>query len=353
MNDVDFKTRNFNHPYYVWFGQKESYRVMSYQNNQVVLQPGHFLAPIPLYIRKNKSIDLYALYPEYASLKLNNLPYLDAIRSRKDSSEIVAWNPTLPLITISYDTMIQNIKQYIDEQEWTCRYCGTINYGGYECQGISTNTFPIGGPQKSNNNVLVEYNYFLAKSNCMPIIVPECSWISNMSTNQPTRCGAIRCVHFQHTNQSDQILSFPRQAFFPTKGILYNTPRFYLPGAMLGHQITKQEHQCTKCRTILTLPKEINTLQHNIEHAWWIMEIIYWFKVDIYNKKMQKLPPIQAKKRYQDLLHDIHQLYQSNVPDFIFYHTKGQYQTTTFQNLLKPLISWLSKPDNYFKRFEK
>tara|TARA_B100000963_G_C22199195_1_gene482321 strand:- start:80 stop:454 length:375 start_codon:yes stop_codon:yes gene_type:complete len=122
---------------------------------------------------------------------------------------------------------------------------------------------------------------------------------------------------------------------------------------MLGHQITKQEHQCTKCRHILTEPKPILTFRDNIEHTWWVMEILYWLKVDVYNKKMLKLTPSMAQQRYQKLLQDVQTLYHKNVPDFVYYKSRGQYQTNTFQNVIKPLLLWIQNRDNYTHRFQK
>ena len=50
------------------------------------------------------------------------------------------------------------------------------------------------------------------------------SWINVNAINtynehtKNTTCGANRCIHFTHINQSDQMLSFPRTKWIPKTG---------------------------------------------------------------------------------------------------------------------------------------
>lgn len=348
MNTMDdFFSRNFvQQPYYVWFGPNESYRVVSVHGRTVTLQSGSFLAPIPLHHRKNRNVDLCALYPDYSP------EFIRLVRTRKDSSEVVHWKPVDTVLRMNYNTMINRRNEYIAEQPWKCRYCGTINQGGFQCNGKRTMPFPVGGPNKTTHNVLLEYNYFLTKSTCLPVLKPfhaepQTSWI-NVPT-VPSYCGAHRCVHESHLNQSDQVLSFPRQRWTPAYGVVSNTSQFFLPGAMLGHHISGCEHQCTKCRTVIALPKTVQNRRNNVEHLWWVMETLYWLKVDIYNKKMQKLTPLNADKRYNAIKHVVGTL---NADEFVYYGTVGDYQTNTFQNVIRPLVHWIADKRNYDARFD-
>ena len=258
---------------------------------------------------------------------------------------------------------------YIDNQKWKCRYCNTINQGSNKCSGIYYGQLPCGGPPKASNNVLAEYEYFLSKpASCPPTILPfkheqHLGWHDNKFLqhyqyklqHSPRPCNARRCVHFTHINQSDQILSFPRaQWTFWDKIYINNTEQFFLPGAMLGHQTTSSACYCPKCRNNLNdyIPMS-KTIQEKVEHSWWLIETLYWLKVDIYNKKMQKLNDIDATARYYYLKNEIEKLYSSKIQDFFYFSGNGISQSIPFNNILILMKEWINKKYNYDIRFDK
>ena len=91
----------------------------------------------------------------------------------------------------------------------------------------------------------------------------------------------------------------------------------------------------------------------NVEHSWWIIEVLYWLKVDIYNKKMQKLSDIDADKRYTFLLDAVNKLNTLSIQDFVYYGENGSYQTIPFNNILKNMLDWMSDRNKYDTRFER
>ena len=363
----DLMTRNLKtQPFYIWFSANECYRVVEITISEtILLQLGRWLPPIPCHERKNKNIDLYKKYPNYSKIVLaNGIKYLDAVRTRKDSSEIVAWESSGMHLKMPYTLVYDKMMQYVLKQKWKCRYCGTVNDGGLKCQGKSIGCLPAGGPKKANNNVLLEYQYFLSRSNaCMPYIhpfayEPDIPWFNNegMYKYQETHgesCGAHRCIHHTHVNQSDQILSFPRKKWLYKPGYVENTEQFYLPGAMLGHQVSKYESHCPKCRQYVKPPLHVISYRKDMEHLWWTMEVLYWLKVEIYNKKMQKLPNVLADKRYIELKSAIDDLIKLNVGELVYHGDIGQYQTVPFNCIITPLVNWIANKSNYDLRFEK
>ena len=106
----------------------------------------------------------------------NGVNYIDSVKNRKDSSEIVAFEPTGNMRVFHFDILLNLIKEYIYNQKWKCRYCNHVNDGGTVCKGTSQGGFPSGGPRKSNNNVFVEYEYFLSKSNQCSNVYTHLIW---------------------------------------------------------------------------------------------------------------------------------------------------------------------------------
>lgn len=362
-------------PQYIWLrknNENKCYKInnVNIVNNQIsdiCLQNGIWLPPIPLNDRKNMNDSIKKKYKEYQDILLHDgKSFLDSLKNRKDSSEIVAWKSNNTTITISFEDMKKYNLNHILNQQWKCRYCNHINDGGIICKGISKGKMPSGGPKKVNNHVLSEYSYFVSKTfSCQPNIRPfqhetELEWFDptaiktyeNIVKDKP--CHARRCIHYSHINQSDQILSFPRVKWNHTKYIK-NTYQYFLPGSMLGHQVTQSEHICSKCKNHVQncINIQKNSFRYQIEHSWWILEVLYWFKVDIYNKKMQKLNQEQSYKRYQEILKSIHIMFNSNIEDFIYHGKNGFYQTNKFSNILKTLYIWMNDIKNYTNRFNK
>lgn len=376
LNVDDLLTHSYKiHPQYIWLREKDEntcYKILDVmvENNivkDVTLQNGKWLPPIPLEYRKTMSDEAKEKYREYENIKLQDGKYfLESLKHRKESSEIVAWKPNDIITTIDIQTLKTYMLNFILKQKWKCRYCGNNNDGGLHCRGISTGLMPSGGPKKANNNVLSEYEYFLCKTaSCQPLIHPF-KYEANLGWYEPNSmykykklvkghpCGAHRCIHYSHINQSDQILSFPRVKWTPRTRNIENTEQFFLPGAMLGHHISKSECICTKCRNFVTIseiPKHI--FRKEIEHSWWILETLYWIKVDIYNKKMQKLNISQSKIRYDELVNSIHTIYCSEIDDYIYHGKNGFYQTNKFKNIIEILYNWIMNKQNYINRFSK
>jgi hypothetical protein len=90
-----------------------------------------------------------------------------------------------------------------------------------------------------------------------------------------------------------------------------------------------------------------------MEHSWWVIEVLYWLKVDIYNKKMQKLPMIEADARYEYLKNEINNLQEKDILDFVYYSSHGMSQSVPFHNILKMICLWISDKSKYDTRFER
>lgn len=382
LNAIDFKeylNRNWkNQPSYIWVRRtkdddEECLRIESINdNNHLNLESGVWMAPIPLHDRRNKRINLAQKYPDYMNVYLpDGQKFLNVLRSRKETSNIVAWKSKGRVTKWNISDIIKFNNIYIEQQRWKCRYCNHINQGTNICQGTYFGQLPHGGPPKANNNVLAEFEYFLAKPvTCPPMLLPfktesYLGWHNSTARagfqqkiqGEKYKCNAKRCVHFSHINQSDQILSFPRTQW-TNWGQTYvtNTEQFFLPGAMLGHQTTQSESQCPKCRTSIQHEYKHNfdsEWRLNVEHSWWIIEVLYWLKVDIYNKKMQKLSDIEADKRYTFLLDAMNKLNKLSIQDFVYYGENGSYQTIPFNNILKNMTDWMTDRNKYNTRFER
>lgn len=376
----DYLSRDWRlQPSYVWIrmtpeSNEECLRVVHVENQKIILEKGKWLAPIPVRHRRNRNINLMTEYPEYADVYLpDGQKFLNVLRNRKETSDIVAWKSSKQTVSWSPGELDKANKLYIQHQKWKCRYCNNINQGSNVCSGVYFGQLPHGGPPKANNNVLAEYEYFLSKpTGCPPTMYPfpneqHLGWHNTDSRTEfqnniqalPTAmraCKAKRCVHFSHINQSDQILSFPRAQWTDWgKTYVTNTEQFYLPGAMLGHQTTSQEMICPKCRheslpMVLTHSTKMRT---RMEHSWWVIEVLYWLKVDIYNKKMQKLPMIEADARYEYLKNEINNLQKKDILDFVYYSSHGMSQSVPFQNILKMICLWISDKSKYDTRFER
>lgn len=362
-------------PQYIWLRHEDENKcykikfvdIVEKKIKNIVLENGKWLAPIPLADRKNMNKTIKEKYADYTSIKMyDGKNFLDSLKNRKDSSDIVAWKKNNQQINITFENMKQLNLDFILNQEWKCRYCGHINKGGLTCKGISQGNMPSGGPKKANNNALSEYEYFVTKTfSCQPNIYPfkyefNLGWYELNNIKKYTQivkgkpCNAKRCIHYSHINQSDQILSFPRIKWNDNKYIK-NTYQYFLPGCMLGHQITCNENICSKCRNQINIPNNIpiNIFRKEIEHSWWILELLYWLKVDIYNKKMQKLNIEQANQRYIELINSIKKLYTYETEDFVYHGKNGFYQTNTFKNILNVLNEWMKDKKNYIFRFNK
>ena len=377
-NTMDFKdylNRDWRlQPSYLWVRMskihpEKCFRVVSVSGKIITLENGSWLAPIPMQYRRNKNINLKDKYEIYSDIYLpDGQKFLNVLRNRKESSDIVAWKAGI-IEYWSIENVIKYNKLYIENQKWKCRYCNTINQGSNKCSGLYYGQLPTGGPPKASNNVLTEYEYFLSKpSSCPPVLFPfkdqkNLAWhnpqflhdYQHKIQKKPTPCNGIRCVDFSHINQSDQVLSFPRaQWTFWDKTYITNTEQFFLPGAMLGHQTTTTACYCPKCRNKLTQYNPlIKTIQQKVEHSWWIVEILYWLKVDIYNKKMQKLNEKDALKRYLYLKDEIHKLYCSDTKDFIYFLNNGINQSIPFKHILINVCNWINDKYNYDTRFDK
>lgn len=365
-----------NQPQYLWLridNMDKCYKILKVEVEDekitnMYLENGIWLPPIPLHDRKHINAQMKKKYSQYENIKLHDgKDFIESLKSRKDSSQIVAWKKNNININMTFEDVKTHALDFIMNQSWKCRYCQHVNKGGLQCKGITQGNMPSGGPKKANNHVLSEYEYFVSKTfSCPPILYPfkhetELGWYDQSSmykykyTVKGQRCNAHRCIHYSHTNQSDQILSFPRVEWkHTTNDALTNTYQFFLPGAMLGHHITRNENICTKCRNIITHQKiKTQDFRSQVEHSWWILEILYWIKVDIYNKKMQKIPIEESIIRYKEILNNIHQLKDKNIDDYIYHGKNGFYQTNTFKNILNILWSWTSNKNNYINRFKK
>lgn len=381
-NSMDFKdylSRDWTtQPSYVWIrrtpeSDEECLRVVSLSGpNHIILEKGRWMAPIPVHDRRNRRISLAQKYPAYNDVYLpDGQKFLNVLRNRKETSDIVAWKASPHNEKWCVQDLITANDEYIMNQKWKCRYCNHVNQGTNMCQGTYFGQLPHGGPPKAQNNVLAEYEYFLSKPvGCPPVMYPfvnetHLGWYNHIarsnfqkkSQQQVFKCNAHRCVDYTHINQSDQILSFPR-AQWNKWGNTYvtNTEQFYLPGAMLGHQTTQSETICPKCRNQCIQPTEITfsrELRTNTEHSWWIIETLYWLKVDIYNKKMQKLSKVDADARYQFIKNAMIRLNALNIDDFVYYSDNGVKQTVPFNMILKHMLDWISDKAKYDSRFER
>lgn len=373
----DYMSRDWRlQPSYVWIraspeAPEECLRVIRCDGSTVVLEKGKWLAPIPVRHRRNRNINLVTEYPEYADVYLpDGQRFLNVLRNRKETSDIVAWKSDSRTVCYTPAELEKLNNTYILNQKWKCRYCNNINQGSNVCSGIYFGQLPHGGPPKANNNVLAEYEYFLSKpTGCPPTMYPfgneqHLAWHNPQARaefqtsiqQQRAPCRAKRCVHFSHINQSDQILSFPRAQWTDWgKTYVTNTEQFYLPGAMLGHQTTSEETICPKCRNDVLpfLTPVCSKIRARTEHSWWIIEILYWIKVDIYNKKMQKLSPEDATVRYEYLKQEIETLEKKHILDFVYYASNGISQSVPFRNILKLISVWMSDKSKYDSRFER
>ena len=140
LNAIDFKeyiNRNWkNQPSYIWLrrskdSDEECFRIESiYDNNHLNLESGVWMAPIPLHDRRNKRINLAQKYPEYMNVYLpDGQKFLNVLRSRKETSNIVAWKSKGQVTKWNISDIIKFNNIYIEQQRWKCRYCKSfINY---------------------------------------------------------------------------------------------------------------------------------------------------------------------------------------------------------------------------------
>lgn len=363
INNYDFKS----HPIYVWLREQpsspeECYRIVAIDRPcyTIVLESGHWMAPIAYEDRRKSLSTLTREYPEYVSLKNRSEPFLHAILKKKETSDTVAWVSHNRVKSLTTVEVFRQFKTYIRHQKWKCRYCKHVNHGGFECTGTYRLSYPIGGPSKTNDNVLLEYIYFLTKTqHAHPRVLPfrqPTDWLDTEALAQwkesgiPSRCRAQRCVHSSHLNHSEQVLSFPREKWRGARGIITNTETFFLPGAMLGHQTIGTF--CPKCiQQLKILPLDAHVRE--VLHSWWIIESLYWLKVDIYNKKMQHLTPKDSMGRYLSLKQKVDYLMGLNIDDYVHTAKDGFTLSVPFQNILLQIKQWLDQKENYTKRFEK
>jgi hypothetical protein len=377
MDFKDYLVREWNlNPSYVWIRRsletpEECLRVQSVNVNFIMVEKGRWMAPIPVHDRRNRRMCLTTKYPDYVNVYLpDGQKFLNVLRNRKETSDIVAWKSSGIKERWTIPNLVEVNKNYIDKQKWKCRYCNFINQGTDTCQGTYYGQLPHGGPPKAQNNVLMEYEYFLSKpTGCPPVLYPfpneqQLGWHDDAARDRfQTRAGTVsspckarRCVHFSHINQSDQILSFPRAQWTQWgKTYVSNTEQFYLPGAMLGHQTTQNECVCPKCRNPFhrSSPVSATKWRTNIEHSWWIIEILYWLKVDVYNKKMQKLNREESEVRYEFLKSEVSKLHACYTSDFVYCLENSSQQTVPFNNILKDMWVWLNDKGKYDARFER
>ena len=84
-------------PSYVWVrlaknSPEKCYRVVSVSIKNIVLESGLWLAPIPVQYRRSKNISLNSKYDVYSDIYLpDGQKFLNMLRNRKESSDIVAW----------------------------------------------------------------------------------------------------------------------------------------------------------------------------------------------------------------------------------------------------------------------
>lgn len=354
-------------PIYVWLREQQylpevCYRIVDIDQtcHTVVLESGHWLAPIAYEDRRKSLIILMRKYPDYVSIKSGSELFLKTILKKKETSDTVAWSSHNRVKTLTTSELFRQFKNYIRHQTWKCRYCKHVNHGGFKCNGIYNLSFPVGGPSKTNNNALSEYIYFLSKSqHAKPQVLPfkqPFGWLDVEAMAQwkksgfPSRCQAQRCVHTSHLNHSEQVLSFPREKWPGTPGIITNTETFFLPGAMLGHQTIAKF--CPKCQNQLkTLPLDPHIRE--VLHSWWIIESLYWLKAEIYNKKMQHLTLKDSANRYLLLKQKVEQLISLNIDDYVYTAKDGFTMTVPFKNIVVHMKQWLDQEENYIKRFEK
>jgi len=272
----------------------------------------------------------------------------------------VAWQPVGGMERWETAQVLKQWECFVKNQQWTCRYCGLVNVGGVKCTGKYAGTVPTGGPGKAGNNALAEYAYFLSKSQSAPSVCPtdRSGWFDEVAIKQwraplrdnPIPCMAQRCVHFSHVNQSDQVLAFPRSVWNGPVGPITNSARHYLPGAMLGHQTVGDS--CPKCKNGLdTVAYDEHV--HPMMHSWWVMEALYWFKVDIHNKKMLHLNRDSSDERYAFLKRSVDALFEADIGDFVYTCRDGFTQSIPFKSVLIRMKQWLDDPANYLRRFTK
>lgn len=354
-------------PIYVWLREQQHlpercYRIVKIDQtcHTVVLESGHWLAPIPYEDRRKTLNTLMREYPDYVSVKSGSEPFLKSILKKKETSDTVAWASHDIVKTLTTAELFRQFKNYIRHQTWKCRYCKHVNHGGFKCNGHYNLSFPIGGPSKTNNNALSEYIYFLSKSqHAQPRVLPfkqPIGWLDMEALAQwkqsgvPSPCQAQRCVHTSHLNHSEQVLSFPRDKWPGTRGIITNTQTFFLPGAMLGHQTIAKF--CPKCQQQLkSLPLDPHIRE--VLHSWWIVESLYWLKAEIYNKKMQHLTPKDSANRYILLKQKVDQLMSLYIDDYVHMAKDGFTMSVPFKNIVIHIKQWLDKEENYIMRFEK
>ena len=183
-NSMDFKdylSRDWTtQPSYVWIRRaldkdEECFRVVSLSGpNNIILENGKWMAPIPVHDRRNRRINLAQKYPEYNDVYLpDGQKFLNVLRNRKETSDIVAWKSLNKTEVWTVDKLLLANSNYIKNQKWKCRYCNHVNQGTNTCQGMYFGQLPHGGPPKAQNNVLTEYEYFLSKpTGCPPAIYP-------------------------------------------------------------------------------------------------------------------------------------------------------------------------------------
>ena len=340
-------------PYHIWLYDTEEacFRVTGRRGSDVLLETGYWLPPIPTRDRRNRNVNLRVMYPRHHLCFTNGKRFTDSIATRKTNADIVAWFRTGQRV-LPMNSVLEQYDRCILKQQWKCRYCNHVNQSSTVCSGIYHGQLPSGGPKKANNSVLGEYEYFLSRNyGFLPCVLPfDCEphigWCLTGPVVQPRRCGARRCIHPAHINRSDQILSFPRA---PWQGGVQNTAQHYLPGAMLGHQVTSAAVACPKCRHPAPNP-HIQT--DDREHAWWVIESLYWLKVDIYNKKMQSLSGSDADDRYKMLLDAVDKLKHMCIGEYT--HVDGGcFQTVPYNRILAQIGTWLSDRKRYDQRFER
>jgi len=363
-------------PTYLWFFEgntERCYRINKIlydkekQPSSLVLMPGYWMSPVPSYILKTDKYFTFK-YPNYDEKLWDGKTFLETLSTRKSNSNIALFKPDGASIVIDVLDALHEYSNYAINQKWKCRYCDHVNSATSNCMGMYYGKLPSGGPLKTNNCAVVEYEYFVSKGgSCQPSLTPFASqpylgWydangrsqFQEHCSRQPVKCLARRCTDFQHTNNSDQVLSFPRTTWTDQMNVkITNTAQFFLPGSLLGHQTTHAEPVCPRCRHDLDGPSSPSPSKYrsNTEHSWWIVESLYWLKVDIYNKKMQHMNSHLSDQRYSQLKYEIETLFDKQIKDFVLFTENGCYQSNKYNNILKRLYDWIQDKKNYDDRF--
>ncbi len=364
-------------PTYLWFFEDSvecCYRINKIiydsqkQPIKLVLLPGYWMSPVPSYVVKT---DIISKFPKYNEKLWDGKTFIETLSTRKSNSNIALFKPDGTPFVIDVIDALKKYSNYVQNQKWKCRYCDHVNEKTSTCMGTYYGKLPSGGPIKTNNCAVVEYEYFVSKGgSCQPSLLPfesepHLGWYDIHGRSQfqeyyflhPTKCLAKRCTDFQHTNNSDQVLSFPRTTWADKMNVkITNTAQFFLPGALLGHQTTHAEYTCPRCRHGLEEPSKkpsdtIRKYRSDTEHSWWIVESLYWIKVDIYNKKMQHISSYFSDKRYSVLKSEIEGLLKNKIQDFVLFTENGCYQSNRYNNILKKLYDWIQIKENYDSRF--